>query len=138
MTTPVEVSFRLQALEQFTDAAELQTIARPINLTNSAKSKGEKLGGLDDVTKVGLNSPEGETLLDALTVSAPNVAEAALSSTPSDLVAVLKPLLPAINAFFDRTMVMSEDPTERFHRLSLANAAAEQLLVAGDFTKLEG
>jgi glycyl-tRNA synthetase beta subunit len=125
-------------LEEFTDPTELQTIARPINLTNSAKSKGEKLGGLDNVTTTGLNSPEGVTLLEALTVSAPKVAEAALSCAPNDLADTLKSLLPAVNAFFDKTMVMSDDPTERFHRLSLANAAAEQLLVAGDFTKLEG
>ena len=138
MTTPSEVGFRLQVLEEFTDPAQLQTIARPINLTNSAKSKAEKLGGLDDVTIAGLNSPEGKTLFEALRVSAPKVSEAATSCAPNDLADTLKSLLPAINAFFDKTMVMSDDPTERFQRLSLANAAAEQLLVAGDFTKLEG
>jgi glycyl-tRNA synthetase beta chain len=135
MTTPAEVDFRLQTLEQFTDATALQTIARPINLTNSAKGKGEKVGGLADVTKAGLNSEEGAALLDALTASAPMVAAA---TTPLELADTLKSLLPAINAFFDKTMVMSDDSSERFHRLSLANAAAEQLLVAGDFTKLEG
>ena len=137
-TTPAEVNFRLQCLEQFTEASDLQTIARPINLTNSAKAKGEKIGGLTDVTTTGLNSAEGDALLAVLTASAPEVEEARRTSNPVQLADTLKSLLPTINAFFDRTMVMSDDPTERFHRLSLANAAAEQLLVAGDFTKLEG
>lgn len=138
MTTPGAVGFRLQVLEKFTNATELQTIARPINLTNSAKTKGEKLSGLTDVTTTGLNSPEGDALLAALTASAPEVAEASRTGNPVHLADTLKSLLPAINAFFDNTMVMSDDPTERFHRLSLANATAELLLVAGDFTKLEG
>ena len=38
----------------------------------------------------------------------------------------------------DNTMVMSQDETERFQRLTLAHAVALQLLQAGDFTKVLG
>ncbi len=138
MTTPIDVDFRLQTLEKFTDPVDLQTIARPINLTNSAKAKGEKMGGLADIMAAGLNSPEGNALLTAITDSATGVEDARRTGNPLQLADTLKSLLPPINAFFDNTMVMAEDPTERFHRLSLANATAELLLVAGDFTKLEG
>jgi glycyl-tRNA synthetase beta subunit len=43
-----------------------------------------------------------------------------------------------ITKFFDNTMVMSQDETERFQRLTLAHAVALQLLQAGDFTKVLG
>ncbi len=135
MTNPKSVRFRLETLEQFDTPADLQTIARPINLSNSAKSKGEKVGSIGDITKSGLNSEEGCTLLAAISQAAPKVESA---KTPLELADTLKSLLAPINAFFDNAMVMSEDQTERFHRLSLANATAELLIVAGDFTKLEG
>lgn len=138
MTCPASVKFRLEALEHFKDSSELQTVARPINLTNAAKAKGEKFGGLEDVSAAGLSSADGSQLLAAVGRVKTEVIEAQKKSDSDALADTLKTLLPAINAFFDNTMVMAEDPAERFHRLSLANATAELLLVAGDFTKLEG
>jgi glycyl-tRNA synthetase beta chain len=135
MTNPKRVLFRLETLEQFDAPADLQTIARPINLSNSATSKGEKVGSIGEITQLGLNSEEGRALLDSISLATPEVESA---KSPLELATILKSLLPAINAFFDNTMVMSDDPTERFHRLSLASATADLFLVAGDFTKLEG
>ena len=50
----------------------------------------------------------------------------------------LRTLEAPIHAFFEATMVMSDNEDERYARLSVVKAAAEVLLLGGDFSKLEG
>jgi glycyl-tRNA synthetase beta subunit len=52
------------------------------------------------------------------------------------LLAALTRLNGPVNAFFDETMIMADDETLRFRRLSLAYAAAQAYARAGDFTLL--
>lgn len=139
ISCPSDVLMRSKILNEFS-AGEIQVALRPGNIVNAATRSGRdldhgpaQLGKLDT-----LNSEEGEMLRERLLETEQSLIKAHWQSDSAEIVRLLKSLLPAINAFFDKTMVMSDDPTERFHRLSLANAAAEQLLVAGDFTKLEG
>ena len=138
MTTPDLVEFKLQCLEQFSDPSDIQTATRPINIVTSAVAKGENFGDLDSVDVKKLNSKEGSALYEALIASQVVVTRAESQRDHIQLASTLKTLLPEIHAFFERTMVMSNDPEERFQRLSLAHGVALQLLVAGDFTKLEG
>ncbi|MEI7575525.1 MAG: glycine--tRNA ligase subunit beta [Armatimonadota bacterium] len=129
--------FRTQVLSKFSPE-EVQTSTRPLNLIAAAKKKGEKIGAIDEIAKEGLNSAEGTQLHEALTGKTTHLNTVLASFDVAGLVAIVRELLPLINTFFDNTMVMSEDPTERFHRLALAELTSQTLLLAGDFTKLEG
>jgi Glycyl-tRNA synthetase, beta subunit len=55
---------------------------------------------------------------------------------PDAICTLLQSLAAPINAFFDTTMVMAEDPEIRSSRLALLQIAQNQLLTAGDFTKI--
>lgn len=77
----------------------------------------------------------------------PEPAALALSSavnalpTPADahvLVANLRALVTPINAFFDRVMVMADDPGLRASRLALLQRVVDQAEGIADLSKLEG
>ena len=48
------------------------------------------------------------------------------------------PMIPAINAFFDKVLVMAEDKTVRENRLALLQRIAALQQGVGDLSKLEG
>jgi glycyl-tRNA synthetase beta subunit len=93
---------------------------------------------VEQVDSSKLNSAEGAELLQILKAQANSVHAAVTAENVQSLASLLLNLVQPINAFFENTMVMSDDPDERYHRLSLANAVSEQLLCAGDFTKIGG
>lgn len=106
----------------------VQTAARPINIVNAARKKGEAIGGWADLDLDLIGTPDGLPLWNAADVWDMGSGEEYLLS-----------LVGPINAFFDNNMVMDEDATLRYHRLTLASAVADAILSAGgDFTKLEG
>ena len=49
---------------------------------------------------------------------------------------LVRNLADPIKRFFESTMVMADQPEVRYARLSLLKATAQQLLAAGDFTRL--
>jgi glycyl-tRNA synthetase beta chain len=83
-----------------------------------------------------LQSPEGEALLTALLVQGAELTQAERTESVSDIARLIRQLAEPINRFFDSTMVMAEDAAVRYARLTLLDAVASQLLVAGDFTKI--
>jgi len=54
------------------------------------------------------------------------------------VVRYLRALAEPINLFFEKNMVMADQPDVRYARLTLMHAVSRQLLVAGDFSKIEG
>ncbi|HMS55398.1 MAG TPA: glycine--tRNA ligase subunit beta, partial [Fimbriimonadaceae bacterium] len=127
---PSLVSSRVTAMQLVQDdVAFIQTASRPLNLAEAARKKGETL----DLNTTRLDSPEGEALRNAVNTVAERVKSVA---NAADLIAALKTLDQPINAFFDSTMVMAEDPAIRASRLGLLQLVADLLNQAGDFTKL--
>lgn len=142
LTMPRSVKFRANVLKELVqDENFLQTATRPINIVSAAKKKGIEYGWEDPLSIVDdskLASSEGSALLAKLRAQEETVFKAAREENTGELLDSLKSLVSPLNAFFDNTMVMSEDAEERYHRLTLAHAAALQLLSAGDFTKIGG
>ncbi len=54
----------------------------------------------------------------------------------TDIVTTVKGLERPINQFFDSTMIMADDATTQFARLTLVRRVALTLGVVGDFTKI--
>jgi glycyl-tRNA synthetase len=74
-------------------------------------------------------------LYDALRVSRAMISE---QRAMGEVLRAIQKLVPAINAFFDRVLVMHEDAAIRENRLGLVQRVAELTGGVADFTKLEG
>jgi glycyl-tRNA synthetase len=55
-----------------------------------------------------------------------------------DFLAAFKPMIPAINAFFEKVLVMAEDEQVKHNRLGLLQRVAALARGVADFSKLEG
>lgn len=130
LTDPKMVRGNLEIVQSLkADALFVQTASRPINIVNAAKKKGEPMADTPILKKSDMDTPEAQALYDVIYSPRSGV---------HDLKAHFLELVAPINAFFDNNMIMAEDKTVRYHRLSLAKVAADLFMTVGDFTKLEG
>lgn len=140
VTRPQDIRFRTGLFEALvTDPSFVQTTTRPINIVASAAKKGFQYGvsnSLDEVVPGDLQSLEGEQLLEILRVTESRLASGFANGSIEDCVSALRELQKPINAFFESTMIMAEEETVRFARLTLLNAASQVLFKAGDFSKI--
>lgn len=138
---PRNVRFRIQVLDGFVGNAKfVQTATRPMNIVASAKQKGIEYAWEDPLGKIEpekLGSTEGIQLYQVLTEQEETLFKAVREENVSLVTKLIQVLEAPLNRFFDQTMIMSDNPDERYQRLSLAHAASLQLLCAGDFTKLQ-
>ncbi len=88
-----------------------------------------------EVTPAAFQEKAEEDLYAALTLA--EQAQRA-SSSVEDFFAVLLPLIPAINRFFDAVLVMADDPAVRANRLGMLQRIAALAEGVADFSKLEG
>lgn len=142
LASPGEVRTRLAVVARLApDAAFVQTATRPLNILAAADKKGiayDRTAALATLDRAKLASAEGDALADAL-APAGDAARSGVRTQDAGAVAnALKPLEGPINAFFEATMVMSNNEEERYARLSLVSAACEVLRLGGDWSKLEG
>lgn len=130
LTDPKMVRGNLEIVQSLkADSLFVQTASRPINIVNAAKKKDEPMADTPILKKSDMDTVEAEALYDA--IYTPKV-------DANDIKGHFLALVSPINAFFDNNMIMAEDKTVRFHRLSLAKVAADLFTTVGDFTKLEG
>jgi len=138
---PRAVKFRCGILtELFQDAEFVQTATRPLNIVNAARKKNIPMGDANELPGLdpkSLDSNDGTALL-TLIRGGNALFEAAEREDAAAVTAYLRELAGPINQFFENTMVMADDPDVRYARLTLMNACAQQLLVAGDFSKAAG
>ena len=137
---PRQVRMRVAALAALADDTKfIQTATRPLNIVAAAEKKDLPFSKNDPrlgLERSKLDSATGEKLADMLQEVEQPLYEARQKEDAPAVVALLRKLEGPINDFFDSTMVMVDEPEVRFARLTLLNAAREQLLVAGDFSKL--
>lgn len=127
LLNPNAVRARLAALQLGAqDPALVQAATRPLNIVAAAKSKGISIGSLNEAD---LDSASGSDLANA----ARNLVA---RSSPEELIEQIRNLVPAINGFFDTTMVMVDDLKVRDARLALLDFVGQKLLLAGDWTKV--
>ncbi len=135
--SPLDFDARLRALESFLrlpDAAALAGANKRIaNILR--KAEGSAATALDDGL---LTLAEERALTDALrTVQAP--VEALLAQRDySAALQLLAGLRAEVDAFFDKVMVMAEDPAVRANRLQLLAAVQRLFLEVADLSRLPG
>jgi len=136
---PRAVKFRCGVLtELFADAEFVQTATRPLNIVISARKKGIEFGQVNPLSLLehsALESADGLALFETLAEQTEPLTAAAAREDAAAVVGYVRNLADPINRFFENTMVMADQPEVRYARLTLMNACAQQLLVAGDFSK---
>ena len=142
ISDPRLCDFRFRAVERLADREKfVQTATRPLNIVASAQQKGFAFADRAPLAAIdlqALNSDDGRNLYQVLVQQQEALEIAVVDRNDGEVERLLLNLEEPITKFFDNTMVMSQDETERFQRLTLAHAAALQLLQAGDFTKVLG
>lgn len=137
---PRQVRLRLQVQEIVSrDPALVRTLTRPINILAAAEKKGVSFareGPLEALDRSALDSAEGIALADKLLEVRQGLSDATRSEDPSGVAEILGLLQAPIDAFFDSTMVMSDDEPVRFARLTLLEACRHDILLGGDFSKV--
>jgi glycyl-tRNA synthetase beta chain len=134
--SPRQVKFRLRALERVADDIPfIQTATRPLNIVSAAAKKNIPFGD-SHAEAQNVQSQDGEALLSAREHQESPVLHAVANEDDELLVRSLLTLAEPINRFFDSTMVMAEDEQVRFSRLTLLNLVSQQLIQAGDWSKI--
>ncbi len=97
------------------------------------------------IRSAGVSSEQLSVINDKLLVEAEEIAlNKALQtvnrqpSTVNDLLEAVVKLIPSINAFFDKVLVMAEDPKMKQNRLALVGQIANLSNGIADLSKLEG
>jgi glycyl-tRNA synthetase beta chain len=133
---PQGIRFRVICLTKLAEDPKLvQCLTRPLNLVRAAAAKGLTLE-TDDPGKGSLESPEGDTLRDAVAAALPGISKAMGAKDADAYVAGLASLQEPINAFFDSTMIMVDDVAVRSTRLELLGQISECLSWCGDLNRI--
>lgn len=116
------------------DPALVSTLSRPLNILAAAQKKGMS-PGCEYAAE--LLATESEKNLIAAVAHAHNLLDAeGFREDPDLMVEMAAGMAPAINAFFDTTMVMAKDEAVRDARLALLNQIWHLLEEIGDVSKL--
>lgn len=137
---PRRIKMRVKCLEALSkDTPFVQAATRPLNIIAAARRKEVAFAEenpLGAINPDDLQSESGFTLLQALKLREAEVRKAVEEERAEDVISLSRALERPIHEFFESTMVMAEEDNVRFARLSLMNACSQQLLAAGDFSKL--
>ncbi len=106
----------------------LPAFARCVRITRDQKQ-------VYPVQPAALKEPAEKNLLKGIEAAE---SQLKLNSSISGFLTAFLPLVPVINDFFNRLMVMSEDPVERSNRLGLLQRTVALANGFADFSKLEG
>ncbi len=138
--SPRRVKVRTECMEVLgKDVAFVQTARRPLNIVASARRDGFDFASADPLQALNpqlLDSAEGQDLFTVLVAQQASLAAAEAKEDVAEIIRLTQNLAGPINRFFDTTMVMAENPEVRYARLTLLVAASQQLIVAGDFSKV--
>jgi len=121
------------------DVPFVQVATRPINILAAAREKAVHLPSevsLSALDTFEFDSKEAITLFNALKDIEEDLNLAQRDANAEAVAENLKKLEEPIVRFFDTTMVMVEDPGTRSARLNLVHACADQLMIAGDFSRI--
>jgi len=105
------------------------------NILRQAVEKGEKFGFESLVASV-LIQPEEQELLTASTGLATKVAELRQQHNYTAALEAIATLRPAVDAFFDKVMVMAPEPELRAARLALIQSVLDGFSGIADFSEI--
>jgi glycyl-tRNA synthetase beta chain len=135
--SPVDFAARLQALSEFVTQPSAAALAGANKrIANILKKAGDTVATTLDAAL--LDSSEERALADDLGRITPLVEGHARRRDYAAALATGAELKPAVDAFFDKVMVMAEDPRIRANRLCLLASLRALFLTVADLSRLPG
>ena len=123
----------LTAARQSEDFAAISAAFKRIkNILRQAEEKGFALGSPKDVTL----APEAQQLADAAAALAPEVAFLRGERAYDEALARIATLRPVVDAFFDKVMVLDNDPAIRGANLGLIDEVLRGFSGIADFSEI--
>jgi glycyl-tRNA synthetase beta chain len=123
----------LSAARQSADFAAISAAFKRIkNILRQAEEKGFALGSAKDATL----SPEAQQLADATAALAPEVAKLRQERAYGEALALIATLRPAVDAFFDKVMVLDPDPAIRGANIGLIDEVLRGFSGIADFSEI--
>ncbi len=139
-TRPFDFDQRIRAVNSFRQLAESESLAaankRASNILRQAKEKGEVVA--DKVDDSLLQDAEEKSLAERITAVAEVVKPALVQFNYTSALQQMSALREAVDAFFDKVMVMVEDEQVRLNRLALLNTLRQLFLRVADVSQLQG
>ncbi len=123
----------LTAARQSEEFAAISAAFKRIkNILRQAEEKGFALGSPNDVTL----APEAQQLAEAAAALAPEVAFLRKERAYDEALARIATLRPAVDAFFDKVMVLDPDPAIRGAHLGLIDGVLRGFSGIADFSEI--
>ena len=123
----------LTAARESEDFAAVSAAFKRIkNILRQAEEKGFALGSPADVTL----APEAQKLLDAASALASEVAKLRQQRAYGEALAAIATLRPVVDAFFDKVMVLDNDPAIRGANLGLIDEVLRGFSGIADFSEI--
>jgi glycyl-tRNA synthetase beta chain len=135
--SPVDFDARLKALSAFLELPEAASLtAANKRIANILRKSAERANG--DVNVETLREEAEVRLFDAMRAMRDAVTTATAQREYANALGRLAQLRPAIDAFFDKVMVMDEDPILRANRLALLSQLHGLFSGVADLSRLPG
>jgi glycyl-tRNA synthetase beta chain len=135
--SPVDFDARLKALSAFLELPEAASLtAANKRIANILRKSAEKSNG--DVNVETLREEAEVRLFDAMRAMRDAVTTATAQREYANALGRLAQLRPAIDTFFDKVMVMDEDPKLRANRLALLSQLHGLFSGVADLSRLPG
>ncbi|HEY1211026.1 MAG TPA: glycine--tRNA ligase subunit beta [Terracidiphilus sp.] len=123
----------LTAARQSADFAAISAAFKRIkNILRQAEEKGFPLGSSKDVKL----APEAQQLANAAAALAPKVANLRQQHAYGEALALIATLRPVVDAFFDKVMVLDNDPAIRGAHLGLIDEVLRGFSGIADFSEI--
>jgi glycyl-tRNA synthetase beta chain len=135
--SPLDFDARLKALRAFLDLPESTSLAAANKrITNILRKSGESSDGAVDIEA--LKDPAESALWGAMDQLRAPVATAVAQREYANALGRLAQLRPPVDAFFEKVMVMDEDPRLRKNRLALLAQLHGLFIGIADLSRLPG
>lgn len=137
-TSPIDIDARLKALSAFLALPASASLAAANKRIANILRKAEAQGAPHEVQRTGLVEESEHQLFDHFTRLEPTVSTAFHERRYEDALTLLAALRDDVDRFFDKVMVMAEDPALRTNRLALLARIRGLFLRGVDLSKLPG
>jgi len=135
--SPLDFDARLKALRAFLDLPEATSLAAANKrIANILRKSGESSDGAVDIQA--LQDPAESALWGAMDELRTPVATAVAQREYANALGRLAQLRPPVDAFFEKVMVMAEDPRLRKNRLALLAQLHGLFIGIADLSRLPG
>lgn len=129
-----DLTAKLNAVKIFTQLPEAQALAAANKRVQNLLKKSD--GALGEVNSTLLTQNEEQALFSAIQNLQPKISQAIVVQDFASALNQLAQIKPQVDDFFDKVMVMAEDPAIRQNRLNLLNTLAQLLNAVADIAKL--